>query len=369
MIHRARFVNFKALRDVEATFDSRLTMLVGPNGCGKTSVLQGLHFLTQLAAVQQKDTDFAVATLHEYSSVGTRLEELTLELRGERSGWGSYEIELRTHDSQKLTCILVAEEEKRSEWRYTTRRHNEQWLSLNPVDAALTASDARVFDRSAFIRFSAARLAVPTLLNEVPPHVAKDGTGLAATLSHIKLKHAEVFDRIEEAFCRVIRGARRIRFDKALVPGTPYYSDTLLIDFAGVEGVKAAHVSSGTLFALGLLTVVLGPDSANVVLLDDLDHGLHPRAQLELIEVFRNLIDDNPDLQIVATAHSPYILDRLQPNEVRVMSLRDDGAAVCVPLTDHPEFERWRDAMSPGEFWSTFYEDWLTRKPEPQPAR
>jgi predicted ATPase len=128
-------------------------------------------------------------------------------------------------------------------------------------------------------------------------------------------------------------------------------------------------VSSGTLFALGLLTVVLGPDSANVVLLDDLDHGLHPRAQLELIGVFRKLIDDNPELQIIATAHSPYILDRLQPNEVRVMSLRDDGAAVCVPLTDHPEFERWRDAMSPGEFWSTFYEDWLTRKPEPQPAR
>src|SRR5688572_12027572 len=45
MITRAKFQNFKALRDVEITFDSRLTVLVGPNGSGKTSVLQGLQFL------------------------------------------------------------------------------------------------------------------------------------------------------------------------------------------------------------------------------------------------------------------------------------------------------------------------------------
>jgi hypothetical protein len=31
MITRAKFENFKALRDVEITFDSRLTVLVGPN--------------------------------------------------------------------------------------------------------------------------------------------------------------------------------------------------------------------------------------------------------------------------------------------------------------------------------------------------
>src|ERR1700722_13048381 len=47
MITRAKFENFKALRDVEITFDSRLTVLVGPNGSGKTSVLQGIHLFGQ----------------------------------------------------------------------------------------------------------------------------------------------------------------------------------------------------------------------------------------------------------------------------------------------------------------------------------
>jgi hypothetical protein len=50
------------------------------------------------------------------------------------------------------------------------------------------------------------------------------------------------------------------------------------------------------------------------------------------------------------------------------MDLQSDGTAVCAPLTDHPEFERWKQAMSPGEFWGTFYENWLTNKPALQPA-
>ena len=45
MIHRATFQNFKALRDVTVTFDRRLTVLVGPNGCGKSSVLKVIEYL------------------------------------------------------------------------------------------------------------------------------------------------------------------------------------------------------------------------------------------------------------------------------------------------------------------------------------
>src|SRR5262245_49305092 len=59
MITRARFVNFKALRDVEVPFDSRLTVLVGPNGSGKTSVLEGMHLLSQFASGGQKEDIFS----------------------------------------------------------------------------------------------------------------------------------------------------------------------------------------------------------------------------------------------------------------------------------------------------------------------
>jgi len=48
MIHTLRLQNFKGIRDVEIGLE-RLTVLVGPNGSGKTSFLQGLNFFTEVA--------------------------------------------------------------------------------------------------------------------------------------------------------------------------------------------------------------------------------------------------------------------------------------------------------------------------------
>jgi predicted ATP-binding protein involved in virulence len=65
-----------------------------------------------------------------------------------------------------------------------------------------------------------------------------------------------------------------------------------------------------------------------------------------------------PDLQIIATAHSPYLLDHLRPEQIRLMTI-GDGYAVCGRLEDHPQFAKWKDEMAPGELWSLFGEKWL----------
>lgn len=75
-----------------------------------------------------------------------------------------------------------------------------------------------------------------------------------------------------------------------------------------------------------------------------------------------------PDLQIVATSHSLDFLSELPTSAIRVMTLRADGGAICGRLVDHPDFARWKDAMTPGEFWSHTGEDWL-RKRTPAPAQ
>ena len=42
MIKSASFRNFKSLRPVDIDLE-RLTVIVGPNASGKTSILEGLH--------------------------------------------------------------------------------------------------------------------------------------------------------------------------------------------------------------------------------------------------------------------------------------------------------------------------------------
>lgn len=368
MITRAKFQNFKALRDVEITFDSRLTVLVGPNGSGKTSVLQGIHALQQLAEMPGNEDDLQLPNLIDYCSIGVQSRTFSLRIDGSGS-YGEYSISIDKRIPGRITGELsVPKNGSENKWSLHSDFRQGRWLGPQRQRELLPDESAMFFDHSVFIRFSAGQLATPTLIRDYPPRIAKDGSGLAATLSHIKSKYPERFAAIIDAFRRVIPNVKAVRFDKELVPGSQFYGDILLIDYEGVEGVRASHVSSGTLFALGLLTVALGPDSANIILLDDLDHGLHPKAQMELVEVFRSLIRQDSALQIIATSHSPYILNQLEWNEVLVTSRGDDGSAVCKPLSEHPDFERWKESMSPGEFWSTFYEDWLTKTRSPQPV-
>ena len=47
MLKSASFENFKNLKAVTCEFE-QLTVTVGPNASGKTSILEGMHYLSQL---------------------------------------------------------------------------------------------------------------------------------------------------------------------------------------------------------------------------------------------------------------------------------------------------------------------------------
>ena len=117
-----------------------------------------------------------------------------------------------------------------------------------------------------------------------------------------------------------------------------YIDDAIVFDFKGAPDVPAELVSEGTLLVLALLTALLNPARPRLLLIDDLDRGLHPKAQRELIPMIRAILDQNRDLQIIATTHSPYIVDELDPTEIRVTWAGEDGVHDVPPrLDEHPD--------------------------------
>jgi len=52
----------------------------------------------------------------------------------------------------------------------------------------------------------------------------------------------------------------------------------------------------------------------------------------------------------------------MQPNEVQVTYLREDGSTACEPLTHHPKFSKWKDELHPGEMRSIFGEKWVSEQ-------
>lgn len=104
---------------------------------------------------------------------------------------------------------------------------------------------------------------------------------------------------------------------------------SLLVEFDDGAVVPATHVSEGTLLALALMTAVHGHQSQQrkLILIDDLERGLHPSAQHRLVEALKAVLAATPDLQILATTHSPDLIDACDPGDVRSSAAAPKGSS------------------------------------------
>jgi len=370
MIHRVEFHNFKALRNV--AFDlERLTVLVGPNASGKTSALEGLHYLMVATekrpdkVFQGKESPWALA------SSGTE-GEMSLMCSADE-GW----LRLAKDpdpDFQPPTS---------PSWEDDRFDHHEPFsesgrrTEIAKMAGGLLGRTPRVLGPAVFLRLDMNQLAAPSYSQQPLPQMQPNGEGLPSVLAYLAANHPDDYQRLLEALREVIPIVRAMRFPRASVTrlvsevievdgkqfthrgDREYWGNSIEFDMDGATGIPAHAASEGTLLVLGLLTVMMGPTRPRVVLLDDVDRALHPKAQEDLVSLLRKLLDQNPDMQIVATSHSPYLLDHLKPEEVRLTTLREDGSVACGRLDEHPEFEKWKEQMTPGEFWSLVGEKWL----------
>jgi predicted ATPase len=345
MISKVSVRNFKCLRDVRADLE-RFTVFVGPNASGKSSIVQALDLLCRRFRIdhpQNLDSEL----LPSLSRGATDQIALGAETGGQAFRY-------RTHFPSLIPRPLPD-------------AGMQGIVSGQNTAASLAASDWAMWNAkppgsvplplSVLLRLEASKLVQPNPGVPDPTVMSPEGVGLHSALASMALNDPDSWQALQDNLRRIIPSIRRLRHTKTSNIGHP---TALLFDTVGADSVPADQVSEGTLLVLGMLTALHALGRPSLVLLDDLDRGLHPRAQKELITLLRGLLDTNSDLQIVATTHSPYMLDCMGVNEVRICFLNeDDGATVCAPLTSHPKYPKWKAEMTPGEMWSLFGEKWI----------
>lgn len=327
MIETLSLRNFKALREVDVRLRP-LTLIVGPNASGKSSLLQALAGITQFLSTGSlgKVLGNPSSELRSFGAKG----HMVFKCAGQCAG-------------KELVFLLYPES-------YTLEG---KWGDLDLRSGALVG----IMRPAHVMSLDPKRMAAPSLLGETNQTLPSNGEGLSTILADLYLEHPSRYQDLIAQVRGVISSVQDLRIRR-----TPKGFE-LLFDMLGAKDIPASAVSEGTLLTLGLLTLLVLPNPPQLVLIDDLERGLHPRAMGSLIKQFRLLQQQNPDLQIVATTHSPYLLDYVEADEVLLTSLSDDGYAAVKPLTEHPDYERWKDVMAPGEFWSTVGERWVTEQP------
>ena len=380
MINAVQFENFKGFRSATTTL-SPLTVIVGPNSSGKTSVLEGLHYLSQFA--RRPVSEILNGPRHE-ANLYYRGASGPMRLR-----WHAVEPDFQLRATFEpptpgVDIDTVDDLSRLGHWAFALEVNElKTWKHLGSQPAETREAASR-HSSAVMLRFEVSRLAEPSYSDQESPRLEFDGSGLATLLASMKLNNEDEFLRVQDALKRIVPSIERIRFRRRSVfreeffghaPRTPeeavetrntfqkmwrrYAGDELLFDMAGAKGVPARLMSEGTMLALGLLSILLGPRRPRLILMDDIDRALHPRGQKELVAVIRAFMQENPDVQLIATSHSPYLVDCLDYEQVRIMFRALDGGVRIGRPSEHPDFKKWKEEMAPGEFWSMIGEKWL----------
>nr|MDZ8015348.1 AAA family ATPase [Nostoc sp. ZfuVER08] len=370
MLEKVILHNFKSHKSTELTFDnSRLYALVGKNSSGKTSVLQALHYLSRLV-----DSPFQNIFQYERSpqfitTIGEKYMSVTT------SGFWVYNIR------QNWEASYSWSQENTNYWNPTASwKMDEQENTLRGWDKSLSQSPDSIrksLRHTVHLKLVASNLAKPAYSDQITPRVEFDGSGLAPTLDFLRDEAPEKFQELQEMLSRIVPGVREVGIRRAKVAVNRQrsievngkfisYEETqemtgqeVVLDMNTGERIPAHAISEGTMLTLGLLAVLMNPTQPNLVLLDDVEQGLHPKAQRELMTVFKEIIQSNKNLQIIFSTHSPYIVDELIPSQVYILNNTNSGFTISKRLDEHPDVEWAKQTLTTGEFWDAEGEDWV----------
>ncbi len=316
MIASVAFRNFKALRQTSLALGP-FNLVIGPNGSGKSSLIEALLRLRTLA-------------------------RLPLQTAAETSKKGGPEIEFRftpPHDAMVVRLGCVSE-------------FVCDLLQVVPSGApgwpALQSEVARI--RSYVLDHEAM---ASTSRRQDGAELRSDGANLGAVLAGMRERAPGAFAAFHAEVLRIMPEFRGLEL-------TVHSDDRVDFGLRLVENgfVPGVELSQGTLYLLGILALAFDPEPPRVLCIEEIDRGVHPRTLREVRDALYRLSHpksfglERAAVQVVATTHSPYLIDlfREHPEEI-VISHKHGRAAHFERLSDRADLPELLREGSLGDMW------------------
>ncbi len=318
MIASVGFRNFKALRNASVKLEP-FNLVLGPNGSGKTSLIESLLHLRTLARLAATDAPSTI------SPDGN--PDMTFHFRPPHD---AIEVRLSCVDATMCNALHV------------TPPDAPGWSSLH--DEILRIRNF-VFDPEA--------MSEPSPLAK-GPELARNGSNLAAVLAHWREHHREAYDAFVAEALRLFPEYSAFSLESH-GDGSVSPAFTLI---GGVGVVDAANLSQGTLHVLAILALAFSPHPPSVICIEEIDRGVHPRMLREVRDAFYRLAYPESSglarkaVQVIATTHSPYLLDlfREYPEEI-ILAQKRGREAHFERLAERADIAELLAGGSLGDLW------------------
>lgn len=343
-----RVQNYRALRDVEFKKLTPLTVLLGPNGSGKSTVFDVFAFLSECFDSGLRRAWDRRGRAKELKSRGST-GPLVIEIKYSEPGFPLITYHLAV-DERKGAPIVV------EEWlRWKRGSHGQPFRFLDykeGIGRAVSGELPDVEDTRVETRLSSPDLIAVNALGQFAEHprvaalrefitgwyvsyfsvddtrgqpeagpqerLSRTGDNLANVIQYLSEQHP---DRLEQVFDAL--RSRVPRIERVLADAMPDGRLLLAIKDAPFDNpVLARFASDGTLKMLAYLVLLFDPTPPPFIGVEEPENFLHPRLLQGLAEECRAASARG---QLLITSHSPFFINGLLPQEVRVLYRDENG--------------------------------------------
>ena len=368
--------NYRALRDVRLKKLTPLTVLLGPNGSGKSTVFDVFAFLSEcfteglkrawdkrgrLRELRSRDSEGAIVIELQYRErPGTPMITYHLEideisrgpvvkrefLRWKRTHPGApfYFLDYKMGQGR----VISGEQPEAEDERIDKPLAGPDVLAVNTLGQL--GENPRVIALRNFITGWHLSYLSADATRSRPEAGAEErlsvtGDNLANVIQYLGDDHP---DRLEKIFKTLRRRIPRIE----RVTSRPLDDGSLLLqvqDAPFSSPVLARFASDGTLKMLAYLTLLYDPCPPQLIGIEEPENYLHPRLLPELAEECDMA---SARTQLIVTTHSPFFIDPLKPEQVRVLYRASDGYTREKRVADMPGIREFlQEGASLGDLW------------------
>jgi predicted ATPase len=396
-LRRIKIENFKAIQNSGSINLTPLTVFIGNNGSGKSSVIECL--LTYQMIIQQ-GLDDAINYWRGFDYIRNRAVPHTLSPKQRPQEINPINIKLKYKDygldmsiTQSPSGEVFISEETIKLIGFSRDVHGRSFKSIDfirdfagSVDyRSVTGGNAyqsqilgKVTDTKGILDLSAVQeqlrqLNYPEIYTEIadwqfinfnpavmgnpiPPRLSADRVKLtpnASNLGHYLLDlyklDIDAFNGLVETLQYVLPYAKDLQV-QATSPAELERRVYLKMTEGNFQ-VPGWLLSTGTLRVVAILALLRHPFPPPLIIIEELENGLDPRTINLLVEEIRQAIESGKT-QVIITTHSPYLLDLLHLSQIVIVERNEQGEPIFSRPADRPTLEQWSKQFTPGQLYT-----------------